>query len=269
MREIPMTVAKHITGWTMCLVVGVVLVCWGGSSSHAQILIDDFNDGNDEGWQRVDTTTGDAWGPGTFDASSGSYQLEGASAVPTGERGELISFYEGSTDPAFTDGYLRTTLSTDNNTLVFLLMRSDAATFTGYLFGASASDGVFFWNKFKNYTFIEGDEWLPDTPFAVGQEWVLEAGTVGNQLSMKAWRLGELEPPDPQWTHIDDSSRPLTEGQFAVGASRFPPLPPETLNATFDDIFFRVPEPSMFALTFFGFVTLLSCSGRKRILSRK
>jgi hypothetical protein len=209
-------------------------------------FVDDFNDGNDNGWQRTDTTIGQAWGPGTFDASSGAYQLRGAGNVPTGQEGILLSLYGGSTNPAFKDGYLRTTLRTENNTLLYLVMRVDVATFTGYVFGASANTGRFFWNKVVNNSIVEeGPTIVPNSPFAVGQDWVLEAGTVGNQLSMKAWRLGDPEPAVPQWTHTDST---IPTGQFGVGANHWAVLPPETVNATFDDVTFRiVPEPSMLA----------------------
>jgi hypothetical protein len=238
------------------VVTFVVAALISAESSANTIFSDNFTDGNDGGWQRTDTTTGQAWGPGTFDASSGSYQLRGAGPVPTGQQGILLSLYGGSTAPAFKDGFLRTTLRTENDTLLYLVMRGNAATFTGYVFGASANTGRFFWNKVVNNTVVEeGPTIQPSSPFAVGQDWILEAGTVGSQLSMKAWRLGDPEPAVPQWTHIDSA---ISMGQFGVGANHWAVLPPATVNATFDNITFRVvPEPSTIALVAMGLLASL------------
>jgi hypothetical protein len=221
-----------------CLVAAAVCAHASANTTFS----DNFNDGNDNGWQRVDTTSGQSWGAGTFDASSGSYQLRGGGPVPTGQQGILLSLYSGSTNPAFRDGYLRATLRSENDTLLYLVMRADIATFTGYIFGASANTGRFFWNKVVNNTVVEEATTIQPSPqFAVGQDWVVEAGAVGSQLSMKAWRLGDPEPPLPQWTHVDFA---ISTGQFGVGANHWAVLPPATVNATFDDIVFRVPEPS-------------------------
>jgi len=261
-----MTATQQLTRLTASLAFGAIFVLWCGPSAYAAILIDDFNDGNDDGWQRIDTTTGQPWGPGTFDASSGSYHLEGAGDVPTGEQGILVSVYEASADPAFNDGHLRTTLRTDNDTLLYLVMRADPATFTAYVFGASAETGRFFWNKLVNNMIVEeGLTIEPNPPFAVGQDWVLEAGTVGDQLSMKAWKLGDPEPTLPQWTHVDST---ISEGQFGVGANHWATQPPSTVDATFDDIMFRVPEPASCALAGLACAGLLGCVRRRKRGSR-
>lgn len=250
-------------GRTSALVAGMIFVLSGLNSSYAAILIDDFNDGDDVGWQRVDTTTAQPWGPGTFDASSGSYLLAGAGDVPMGEGGILVSMYDASTDPAFNDGYLRTTLRTnDTDTLLYLVMRGDVPTFTAYVFGASANTGRFFWNKIINGVIVEeGPTIVPSSPFDVGQDWVLEAGTVGDQLSMKAWKLGDPEPTLPQWTHTDST---ISTGQFGVGANHWQIQPPSTVNATFDDIYFQVPEPSSCVLTGLACAGLLGLARRRR-----
>lgn len=41
-----------------------------------------------------------------------------------------------------------------------------------------------------------------------GDDWIIEAGEVGDQLSMKVWKLGAQEPADPQWTYTDTTFSP-------------------------------------------------------------
>ena len=53
-----------------------------------------------------------------------------------------------------------------------------------------------------------------DPEFTLGDDWVIEAGAVGNELSMKVWRAGEQEPSGPQLVVHDDV---LTSGQIALG----------------------------------------------------
>lgn len=211
------------------------------------ILIDDFNDGDDVGWTRVDTSVGTAWGPGSVDPSSGSYVFQGGGDVPTGEQGIMLALYDASTDPTFQDGYLRATARTENDTLAYLVMRGDLATFSAYVFGASATTGRFWWNKVvNNVIFEEGPTFAPDPPFGVGEDWIIEGGVVGDQLSVKIWRVGEPEPAVPQWTHTDNT---LTAGQFGLGANHWAEQPPSAVSATFDDVYFTfVPEPNALAI---------------------
>jgi hypothetical protein len=235
------------------------------------ILIDDFNDGDDIGWQRIDTTIGQPWGPGMIDPMSGSYRFSGAGDVPMGERGILLSINEDSVDPSFNDGYLRADLRAENDTLPYLVMRGDVATFTAYVFGANPSAGRFFWNKVVNNVIVEAGPTIePDPPLAIGEAWTVEAGIVGDQLSMKAWRLGDPEPAFPQWTHADST---IAAGQFGVGANHWSDLGPSTVNATFDNVFFTpVPEPTSLALAALVLtpisVSLCRRTGQQRSLIR-
>ena len=72
---------------------------------------------------------------------------------------------------------------------------------------------------------------------------MLEAGAVGNRLTMKWWPVGEPEPNDPQWKWIDPD--PLPPGIFGTtlylsdGAIEFSNVPPPwRIDATIDDIYF-------------------------------
>ena len=109
-------------------------------SSHGQRLIDDFNDGNDDGWTHIDTT-GD-FGPGIFDASSGSYNFMSTKIVPMGSVGGLNSTWDASSDPFYSDGFMRATVRANNDTMIVaLLMRADEPAGNWYWFGANAVAG--------------------------------------------------------------------------------------------------------------------------------
>ena len=59
------------TSWLAGLAVGMALAFGAfGRSTTQIILIDDFNDGNDDGWSHFVLPQEDApWGPGIFDAT--------------------------------------------------------------------------------------------------------------------------------------------------------------------------------------------------------
>lgn len=80
-------------------------------------------------------------------------------------------------------------------------------------------------------------------PVNVGDDWIVEFGAVGDELSLKVWRPGEPVPDDPQETIFDTT---FTSGMFGVAANTLGQTLP--LGATFDNIFFTVPEPSSFML---------------------
>ena len=75
---------------------------------------------------------------------------------------------------------------------------------------------------------------------------MLEAGAVGDLLSIKAWKVGEPEPSKPQWTYRDPS--PLPSGPLAVVTWHwhFEDTPAGTVDGTYDDIYFHPPVPGDF-----------------------
>ena len=84
---------------------------------------------------------------------------------------------------------------------------------------------------------------------------MLEAGAVGDRLTMKWWPVGDSEPTEPQWEWADPS--PLPAGVFgaqvyisADGVAATGTTPPWRIGATFDDVYFTpVPVPVSLALT--------------------
>ena len=252
--------AVRLAPFVIASVVSVIAI-----PSQAQFtLIDDFNDGNDEGWTHLDPTVGESYGPGTFDASSFAYHLMGAGPVPTGEIGNLAAFWDESVGSQYQNGYLRGTISVTTGNVAYLVLRGNAANGDFYLFGIdpSGESPVFFFNR------IEGGEVTRLNGFDIsgelvdsGEEWIVQAGAIGNQLSMKAWKPGQPEPAAPQWTGTDSV---IASGLLGVGTNHYSPQPPSIVSAAFDDIHFKsVPEPSSVALALLSLTGLLVARYRR------
>ena len=217
------------------------------AATHASatlILVDDFNDGNDDGWSRVDSNEGHPWGPGIHDASSGVYQLMTTGVVPSDApgRGFLLSLWDPSSDPIFSNGFVRAKVRIDTPQAVGVILFRYSGDldngFDGYAFGGIAGEGFFF-NRIES---SDTDRLLemPGEVMDVGEQWWMEGGAVGDQLSLKVWRNGEREPESPQLTFVDSTH---TNGLLGVDANMaFSSSVEGIVNTTFDDIYFRLPE---------------------------
>ena len=253
--------------WSMSFWAAIVLVLslpvW--VAGQTVIPVDDFNDGNDDGWSPLDTTDGKPFGPGTFDASSGSYLLQGGGPSPPDDPadGLLVSEWDMSADPLFSNGYLRFKVKVnEKNTSAFVAMREDLSTFSSDVFAVNT--------ELDNFRFliqqVENFVLLPPVivegpPYEPNIEWMMEAGAVGSQLSLKYWKVGDPEPALPQVTAPDVRG---ATGRFSVAVS-FPGNhnPASLISATFDDIVFIVPEPAAITLGMTGLLLLLA-TGRRR-----
>jgi hypothetical protein len=204
-------------------------------------LLDNFDDGNDDGWVREDYTTGSE-GPGVFDATNGAYELATTNVV-TGQAGGLVtSMWDASLLPRFSNGFIRATVRADaSRTNPFLLMRAPSGTGSPYYaFGADIRSGRFFIDNSTDVTYLEN---TGHYVFREGEEWVIEGGAVDRdgrtELSLKLWKVGEPEPAAPQTVIFDDT--PLPPERLGVGA--WVPFGGSRTNATFDDVFFSYAGP--------------------------
>ena len=209
------------------------------------VLIDSFDDGNDNGWSHIDNTTSSPWGPAIFDASSGSYTLATTgivSANPAGISDTFGSQWTGSSDPQFSNGFFRAKMRANTEgTLFFLILRQTGGN--GYAFGGATAQNTFFISRVDNSVNVPLQELSPPpSPIAVGQDWIVEAGAVGSQLSLKVSCDGQMEPAAPQLSLIDPT---YSSGRFLVSARKDSAYQGTgQVSATFDDIVFTVPEPS-------------------------
>jgi hypothetical protein len=218
---------------------------------YGQILIDDFDhmDPTLPGWTLADLSAGQAWGPGEYDPSSGALRIyhSGSELVPPGTpftTTAMFALRNETTDPLFSNGFVRAKIRTDevqNSTSTFI--RTDLATATGYgLFGFTKPpgqmpelDGTFLMSKFVNG--VETNIWASGIEYLPGEDWNVELGAVGDQISGKVWRVGDLEPMTPQFLMIDDN--PIMSGMIAIASDKsLGNTIPARGDATYDDIYF-------------------------------
>ena len=183
-------------------------------------LIDNFDDGDDNGWVHVDNTVLSPWGPGIFDASSDNYTLATSGVVsedPFGISDTLFSEWTGSSAPQYANGFWRARMRANmEGTLFYLILRRSGGN--GYAFGGATDQNSFFISRVDDAVNIPLQELNPPpTPVIPGEDWIVEAGAIGSQLSLKVWRDGDAIPDAPQLTVIDPT---YGGGTFLVGARR-------------------------------------------------
>ena len=225
----------------------VAISSFSFSASAETLLIDDFNDGNDDGWIQSDIPPFPLpWGPGIADASNGAYRLQSTGVVPADQFFAVASYWQDSADPTFSNGFVRATVTAENGgTTPGVLMRFDPSGGFGYVFGLEAPDadgptaGDFFIVA-PNATQAPRIEtfFVPEFPApSIGEDWIIEAGAVGDQITMKVWPASEVEPEQPQLTWTDSTH---STGHLGVSVGRDPLslFEPWQLDGTFDDISF-------------------------------
>ena len=222
------------------LTLAFLVFAMSSPTSAYTVLIDDFNDGNDDGWTHVDSNAGQPWGPGIFDPSSGAYFFGTTGIVPEDApgRGLLFSRWDASTHEKYSEGYLRSKVRVDTKDgTAVLLFRFSGALETGldgYVFNA-IGDEEFCYNELKNTQVVEV-ECIPNLVPGVGEDWWLEGGAVGDQLTFKVWPDGDPEPAEPQLSIQDTSYR---RGWFGLNANiSFSSPTVDHVRTTFDDVYF-------------------------------
>jgi len=228
----------------LTLVAATVLAAGG-----ATFLIDDFNDGDADGWDQNDFT-----GVGIYDASSGSYLIESAIPIPVDDPsvGTIESHWVRSLEiPRFANGTVRGTIraNTDGTTLGFLL-RDSEDTESDYGFFGSTSFGTFYIERFEFGAHPEAPQTIiamadPTVdPFIPDVTYNLEATVVGHTISLKAWPVGDEEPAEPTLIVTDKFLKP-GHGNRLSALVFFDPVPlmdagvgAVQVSGTFDDIRF-------------------------------
>ncbi|MEP0846956.1 MAG: hypothetical protein HRF50_09070 [Phycisphaerae bacterium] len=200
-------------------------------------LIDDFDDGDLEGWVFEDRTTGQE---GAASVLNGMVQM----TTPAPVDGALfLAFADSFLTPTYDDGTVTCTLRCDAiGTTAGFFLRSDGvnSSYLAFLATDEKGDGGLIYNRFEDGV-LTGLEEMPNA-FAVGQAWRLSAAAVGATIELKAWPDGESEPPDAQLVITDTT---FSTGGFGIFTSRLVnsgnPLQP--LDASFDNVFFRQACP--------------------------
>ncbi len=253
------------------LLIALLFCCSAQTTLQAQTLYsDDFEDGVADGWTQDDLND-PSFGPAIFDASSGSFVLAVAGEMPAGFAGShgTLSTWEPTIAEPLTDGYFQGTVRANTHgSTVSLLSRADPAAGTDYGFFASTLYGTF------GIEIYDASKPEPQTilglmdpqevPFAVDEDWIIQGGTVGDQITMKVWRPGEFEPAEPQLSFTD-----TTFEQGALCLFTYADIglmtEPVSFSGTFDDLSFNaVPEPSTAIPCLCAFLALIVQRQKKR-----
>ena len=218
------------------------------------LLNEDFSSGDLDGWTLIDTSSQpilQPWGPGTAEIQNERLHFETAGDVPARESPSgvqttgamILALDRSQADQRFANGYFRTTVRADTASNANVMLRGDLETFSGYVFASASNRNEFVINRFVNGV---GEELavggaVDGLNFGVGEEWSLEVGAIGNELSLKAWRVGEDEPVAPQLVVRDDQFTSGQIGLISAVEAWFAPGPVK-LDVTFDDLVFRIGE---------------------------
>jgi len=238
-----------MTRLPLLVCLSVVLVTLVAAPARSQYLfVDDFNDRNDIAWTQLDGAEGQPWAPSLWNTDSGSYELRTTGVVPpAGQPASLvISFLDGSDEqPELQNGYLRSRINVDAmGGIAHVSMRGDNSDipddpgFRSYSFFGSTVQGTLGIMRLDGVTDFEilGTLDPAEYAFAPGEDWFLEGGIEGDEISLKVWRSGDPEPSAPQLTVNDDT---YTAGVISVYAAVEIGFGGSTRSsATFDDISF-------------------------------
>ena len=251
-----------------------LLFCYSATTTlQAQVLYsDDFGDGVADGWTEDDLNA-PSFGPGIYDASSGAFVLAVTGELPVGfagaDHGTLSTWAPTVAEP-LTDGFFQGTVRANTHgSTVSLLSRADPVAGTDYGFFASTLYGtfgieVFDASKPEPQTIL-GLMDPQEFPFVAGEDWIIQGGTVGDQITMKVWQPGEPEPAEPQLSFTDTTFEQgalclLTYADVGLMTN------PVSFSGTFDDLSFNaVPEPSTAIPCLCAFLALIARRRKKSL----
>ncbi|MFC1759389.1 PEP-CTERM sorting domain-containing protein, partial [Planctomycetota bacterium] len=226
-------------------ICGICLLLTVASAPAQTLLSANFDDSDLAGWTNIDSTIGQPWGPADFFVEGGELRLEGGGEVPPGVPGGgfIGSMWDASVDnPLYSDGFFRGRIRADEQStftgLVMRLTGSVQTGFNGYLFAASELFHDFTIQRFENS--VGGPQVSLDVAqfsFLLEEDWMIEAGAVGDELSLKVWRPDDPEPEFPQLTMTDST---YTHGVIGVEANvDVSSDRGQRVGAFFDDLSFR------------------------------
>ena len=238
------------SNWPGRLLVLASLVAVVCATSAPAALLDDFQDGDDLGWTHLDVLAMNGLGTTSYNVSGGTYQI--ASSGPLPALPSLIgtgSFWTASAaDPYYSEGFVRMRFSTDNDiSNPFSTMRLDPTLGNYYSFFA-IPDGAGTIGISRVTGLVNSDD-LTSMTFGItpGEWYWMEAGAIGDALTLKVWADGDPEPATPQLSITDNS---FSTGALAVGMYKFSG-DIGVISSQFDDVSY-VPEPSALLLLVIG-----------------
>lgn len=217
-------------GWNRVAVVFLMLGC---TSILRAELIDNFDDGDAEGWVFTNLESGAA------EVVGGELRL--FSTAPVEGVGCAAMSWLGSFDdkPAFHNGTFRARVrSTD--TVVYLLVRLTEDGANCNWVAMRPTDGLLAIGSVVSGDATQFDRTTVD--FANDQDWYLELTVIDTEVSAKAWPVGGEEPQYP--LVFNAVGAVANEGGVSLYIERPLDLPPPvSLDAYFDEVEFNHADP--------------------------
>ncbi|MCA9213955.1 MAG: hypothetical protein KDB27_12875 [Planctomycetales bacterium] len=217
------------------------------------ITYDDFEDGNEAGWSRVQNIPA-SLGSGNYSVENGEYRMQSLLPIPPGtgsgnDNASMFSIFkltsrtENEQSPDFRNGSFRVKVrSNEEGSDILNGLRNTVGT-TAYGFFASTETGEFSIGSFRGS--IPATEHVVsetgETPFQVGEDWILEGTTIDNRATLKYWRAGDAEPATPQLVFLDpDPIWPTGKTEAYIGGYvHSEHATPANLDVSFDDAYYR------------------------------
>jgi hypothetical protein len=235
--------SSQIVGFRLSCAFAVLLAVSCVASAPAALL-DDFSDGTDAGWTHMDVLSMFGLGHTVYDASGETYQISSSGALPPIFVGTGSFWTDSATDPYFSDGYMRLRFSTDSViSNPFSTLRLNPVSGDYYCFYARPS-GAGTIGITRVTGLLDSEDLVATTfPITPGAWYWMEAGALGDTLSLKVWAEGDPEPDTAQLITTDDS---FAFGALAVGLYKYAG-DTGLISSQFDDVSF-IPEPSSLLL---------------------
>lgn len=246
------------------------------SPTHAaiDIPIDDFDVGPSESWVWFDTNITfnpdftpaldedgklipREWGPGGIGILEGALNLTTAGGVPPLDPPQTTpdpAFFDtlnsgllggtwgqSATDLTFSNGIVKALVRADEGSNVDLLLRAQP-DFSAYVMSGITSFGEVHFSL-TGAPGVGRYVPIPDLQFTANEDWWMEFGAIGNEITLKAWKASEPEPDDPQLTLVDDTLAFGALGLSASVSNNNIPAPTRT-NSFHDEISFNHVLPA-------------------------